>query len=593
MARSSTGRKILLTVSVVLLGAAGWGWARVRSIENNSLRLATTGRAAIALLGELAAAIKSGDPAAIAACYAPNHDPITGGWVQEPAESRDGVSVYTWKAAPDAAAAEPDAVYRDLLAELGPASWTKGKLRLVESDDGTSAVIRSFLWLRGKTADDELYEAQARLRMWIVSDDSGAWKIQRQELLDGKTVVGPGAGFGDATADSGIDFRSSINPRFSDPDWQLQKFGITKYASAGASAADYDGDGWYDLFLGDGRAAHLYHNEGLREAGGLTVGGVHFRDVTAEVGLPTELPGVNVGLFADLDNDGDEDLFLGRFMDGNKLYRNDGGTFTEVPVPGEAMERGFVTVASAADYDGDGLLDIYMGRYLDPRTHLPDTLFYTRNGEGNTLLHNDGDLAFTDVTAAAGVREGGLTLGTSWADYDRDGDLDIHVANDFGRNALLRNEGDGTFSDVTDEAGVLDFGFGMSSSWGDVDNDGDLDLYVSNVHSGQRWYGQATTLFQYLLNSLRQGTIRQDFPLYREIYAYTGPDWSLYGDGMVKGNSLLLNDGHGRFTEVSETAGSNPYGWYWGSTFLDYDNDGRLDIYAANGWISGKTFDDL
>ena len=79
----------------------------------------------------------------------------------------------------------------------------------------------------------------------------------------------------------------------------------------------------------------------------------------------------------------------------------------------------------------------------------------------------------------------------------------------------------------------------------------------------------------------------------KEIFGYTGPDWKLYGDGMVKGNSLLLNDGQGRFVESSEVAGTNPYGWYWGSSFLDFDNDGRLDIYAANGWISGKTHDDL
>lgn len=325
--------------------------------------------------------------------------------------------------------------------------------------------------------------------------------------------------------------------------------------------------------------------------------------MTTEVGLPAEQAGVNLGLFVDFDNDGDLDLLESRFTDGPLLYRNDGDgngasvTFTDVSA-GANLGRGFVTVAAAADYDLDGDVDLYLGRYLDPRVDLPTTLFYTRNGQGNSLLRNDGDLTFTDVTEQAGVREGGLSLGTAWADYDQDGDPDLYVANDFGRNALLRNDGAGDdgavrFTDVSEASGTLDFGFGMSASWGDPDNDGDLDLYVSNVHSGQRWYGQATTLYQYLFNSLRQGTVRGDFDTYREIYGFTGADWEEYGDRMVKGNSLMLNDGAGGFDEVSEQAGTNPFGWYWGSTFVDYDNDGWEDVYAANGWISSKTYDDL
>jgi enediyne biosynthesis protein E4 len=253
----------------------------------------------------------------------------------------------------------------------------------------------------------------------------------------------------------------------------------------------------------------------------------------------------------------------------------------------------FVVVAAAGDYDNDGDLDLYLGRYLDPRRNLPTTLFYTRNGEGNSLLRNDGGFRFTDVTRQAGINETGLTLGVAWGDYDADGDQDMYASNDFGRDALLRNNGDGTFSDVSRETGADDPGYGMSSTWGDIDNDGDLDIYVADVRSGQRWYGQAATLYKYLLTSARQGTFLEDFGTYAEIYRNAGDDWTNYGDKVVKGNALYLNDGAGKFADVSEAAGANPFGWYWSSTMFDYDNDGRQDIYAVNGWITGKSKDDL
>jgi len=573
---------------VGVLGLLLFGFFRIKTIERDALQLAATGRGGIAVLNRLAAGVLAQDLDAIAAVYGADYRNEEGAWRVADMSDQDGILKLTWRPGRHE---ETDlegvvANYRVLFSGLASVDWAKVKLARVESTGSEGPVdVRAVLWLRGQTVDGQTSESQLRLELTLSTPAENA-SIISQHLVTGTTVAGAGTGFADRAPEIGLDFSSATNPRFSDPDWKLEKFGIARYASPGVSAVDYDGDGWYDLYYTDGESARLYRNESG------TIGELRFRDVTTEVGLPIDLPGINMGLFVDLDNDGDRDLFIGRFMNGNRLYRNDGGRFTQVQAP-KGMAQGFVTTASAADYDGDGFVDLYLGRYLDPRSELPLTLFYTRNGQGNSLFRNEGGLTFTDVTETAGVREGGLTLGTSWADYDDDGDPDLHVANDFGRNALLRNEGDGTFTDVTAEAGALDFGFGMSSSWGDVDNDGDFDIYVSNVHSSQRWYGQAATLGQYLLTSVKQGTIFEDFSLYREIYGYTGPDWGLYGDGMVKGNSLLLNDGKGHFTESSEIAGSNPYGWYWGSAFFDYDNDGRLDIYAANGWISGKTMDDL
>jgi hypothetical protein len=575
-------------VALVGAGAIAWGAGRVARIERAARHLSAVGQDAKSLLESYGAGVQDGDVERILSLYESGYEgAVLGDWDVEVATNRDGVRVADWHPVDALPGELPAERLRRFLGGLGGLEMAKFKLDRVVSLGAEGTTVRGFLWLRGDrdTAHgEERYEMQGLVLVGLARAGRGEeWQIRDQQLVWGRTVSGPGRGFDDEAASRGVDFTAVRNPLFDTPEWSPDSFEIIRYGAAGVSAVDYDGDGWDDLFFADGAAARLYRSQGDGT----------FRDATEAAGLPTDLTGVNVGLFVDLDNDGDRDLFLGVFTGPNRLYRNEGeGRFTDV-TEGAGLGGLMVTAASAADYDEDGLLDLYVGRYLDPRTELPDTLTYTRNGEGNSLLRNLGGLRFEDATEEADVREGGLTLGVAWADYDRDGDEDLYVANDFGRNALLRNEGDGRFSDVSAESGALDFGFGMSASWGDVDNDGDFDLYVSNVHSGQRWYSQAATLNQYLLTSLRQGTILEDFPLYREIHDFVGSDWHRFGDRMVKGNSLLLNDGAGRFAEVAETARANPFGWYWGSGMLDFDNDGRLDLYAGNGWITGETHDDL
>jgi hypothetical protein len=581
-----------------------WIKVVINRIEASAQLLAQTGQSAIKFLNEYRDGVDEfvtkGDASKIIACYDDNYASYNeGNWSEKLKSERDGVRVYEWEVE-DARPFSKADVTTQVTRYLEPVTSieeSKFKLDSVEQiDSPNSAVVRGILWLRGKKeqaneSQPKAFESHALLRLWLHTV-GGEWKAYKQELIHGETVTGDRSGFTDITDVAGLNFTSHRNPLFATPAWEPKKFGIIKYGSAGVSAVDYDNDGWSDIFFGDGEQPRLYRNDHGT-----------FVDVTEEMGLPTELPGINVGIFADFDNDGYKDLFLGCYTGPSRLYKN-------VPDPQDQTKRkfidvtessglkpkgdgDFVTVAAAGDYDKDGKLDLYVGRYLDARKNLPTTLFYTRNGEGNTLLHNDGNFHFTDVTGKAGINETGLTLGVAWGDYDNDGYPDMYVANDFGRNTLLHNNGNGTFADVSKETGTIDPGYGMSSTFGDIDNDGTLDIYVSNVHSGQRWYGQSATLYQYILTSIRQGTILEDLSTYWEIYRLVGMDWKGYGDKVVKGNTLLLNDGRGHFTDVSEKSRVNPFGWYWSSTMFDYDNDGRQDIYAVNGWISGKKKDDL
>jgi hypothetical protein len=355
---------------------------------------------------------------------------------------------------------------------------------------------------------------------------------------------------------------------------QPLKFAMIRYGPAGITTVDYDNDGFYDLFIPDGVESKLFRNKGDGS----------FEDVTAKAGL-AGLDGVSVGLFADYDNDGFKDFFVSRTFKPNQLFHNNGnGTFTEVTKKSGIGEDCCTTVASWGDYDNDGFLDLYVGRYLDPREAIPTT-FYARNGLPNQLYHNNGDGTFTNVTEKAGVGELGLCLGTVFGDYDGDGYLDIYVVNDFGRKTLYHNNGNGTFTDVTVKAGALAYGAGMSASMSDYDNDGKLDIYSTNIRSEEAWYAELPTVNRYMLNCWRQGVWKTDMPLYWEVFKQSGFGFVGVFQEMASGNTLLRNRGDGTFEDTSWKASANPLGWFWGASFADFDNDGWQDIYAADGWV--------
>src|SRR5216684_7146061 len=403
---------------VIILGLLVWGKIAINRVEANAQLLAQTGQASIKLLNEYRSGVDNfvakKDPSKILDCYAENYlSDHEGEWEEKLQSNRDGVQVYEWEVENQRPFHKADVArqvtrYLDTITSI---EESKFKLDSVEDlSSQNSATVRGVLWLRGlrknrASAQEEAFESHGLIRLWLETRD-GKWQVVKQELIHGETVTGDRKGFTDITDSAGLNFVSHRNPLFATPAWEPKKFGIIKYGSAGVSAVDYDNDGWYDIFFCDGQHPRLYHNNGDGT----------FTDVTARAGLPTELCGCNVAIFADFDNDGHKDLFLGLGTGLNRLYRNNGdGTFTDV-TEGAGLGGYWVTVAAAADYDNDGKIDLYLGRYLDPRKNLPTTLFYTRNGEGNTLLRNEGNFHFKDVTAQAGVREGGLTLGVAWGD---------------------------------------------------------------------------------------------------------------------------------------------------------------------------------
>ncbi|MEZ5400191.1 MAG: CRTAC1 family protein [Bryobacteraceae bacterium] len=400
---------------------------------------------------------------------------------------------------------------------------------------------------------------------------SGSPVFAGAELIEGERLAASQSQFTDVAEAAGVGFVNRYYPRFIN---EPQKFGMIRYGPGGITVADYDRDGFQDLFIPDGVESKLFRNNAK--------GG--FEDVTAQAGL-AGLDGVSVAVFADYDNDGHKDLFVSRTYAHNQLFRNNGdGTFADVTEKSGIEEDCCTTVASWGDYNNDGYLDLYVGRYMDPRTSIPTT-FYARNGEPNSLYKNNGNGTFTNVTKEAGVGEIGLCLGSVFGDFDEDGWADLYVVNDFGRNTLYHNNGDGTFSDVSVKTGTLAYGAGMSATFGDYDNDLKGDFYCANIRSDYAWYAEPPTVMRYMTNSVKQNVWASDMPLYWEVFKQSGFDFVAVFQQMASGNTMMRNRGDGTFEDTTVKTNANPPGWFWGTVLSDFDNDGWQDIYAANGWV--------
>lgn len=421
--------------------------------------------------------------------------------------------------------------------------------------------------------------------------------------------------FVDVTKEAGIDFRH-VNGAEGD-------YHLPETLGAGGAFFDADNDGDLDIYLVNsgnwpGSAAAQKHSALYQNNGDGT-----FTDITAAAGVGNRGNYGQGVACADYDNDGDTDIYVTNFGP-DVLYRNNGdGTFTDITAHAGIGDAAWSSSACFLDYDRDGHLDLFVVNYLhysldvvyrpcgegETRTYCHPSLF---EGAPDRLYRNNGDGTFTDVSQAAGVGNiGGMFhgkgLGVVSADFNNDGAPDLYVANDDTRNDFFYNNGDGTFSEISLLAGcaysfngVAQAGMGIAS--GDYNGDGALDIFVTNLsyETNALYRNNGDGTFTDVIYEARLG---------KESYLYVG-----FGTGFLdvdndgwldlfvanghiidniaethdvltyaQPNQLFRNKGDGTFQEISETTG--PYFHRAqvsrGSIFGDYDNDGDVDILVT------------
>jgi len=377
------------------------------------------------------------------------------------------------------------------------------------------------------------------------------------------------------------------------------------YSGAGLAVGDYDGDGLPDVYL----VSQDGPNKLFRQTAPM-----RFVDVTARAGgLDGGDAWGTAASFADVDGDGDLDLYVCNLESPNLLYQNQGdGTFVEKAGP-FGLGQALASMGCAfADYDHDGDLDCYLLTNRALRHNLPDEILaevtlpksvrrtkaeltkplpavFPRGKDGkpavppgyeehfflvdgapapfqagqrDRLLRNDGYGRFVDASDEAGIRDQANGLSVVWWDVDGDGRLDLYVANDFQSPDLLyRNLGGGRFQEVADAVLPHTAFFGMGSDFGDVDGDGRFDLLVADMSSTSHYWGKM------LMGSMDQ---------HRWFLMHSRPQQYMR-------NALYMNTGTGRLQEAAHLAGLASTDWTWAVRFGDLDDDGRLDVYATNG----------
>jgi hypothetical protein len=331
---------------------------------------------------------------------------------------------------------------------------------------------------------------------------------------------------------------------------------VAAYGAA-VSVVDFDRDGWQDLYLTNSAVGS--HNALYRNLGDGTFDDVGDRLGVADVNRPGS--GVSMGaVWGDYDNDGYEDVFVYKWGR-PELFHNDGGRgFTRVS--GRLGLPAWINANAAVwfDFDGDGWLDLFVGCFYPatvdlwnlPNTHImPESLEYAQDGGRDYLLRNRGDGSFEEIGEAAGLRATRWTLAAAAADVDRDGDPDLFVANDYGINELYLNEGGRRLRDIGRASGLARTPkSGMNASFGDVFDRGEWVLYVSNISE---------------------------------------PGVLLHGNDLWVPTQAA--GAEPSYQDLAGAFGVELAGFAFGAQFGDLNNDGWLDLYVTNGYVSGKTRD--
>jgi hypothetical protein len=368
----------------------------------------------------------------------------------------------------------------------------------------------------------------------------------------------PRISFADVTDEAGINFLHFSGIRTSQ---------LPEDMGSGAAWGDYDRDGWIDLFVVnevgpltlsvaeiERSSAHcfLYHNNGDGT----------FSEVSAKAGVDYHGWGM-AAAWGDYNNDGWLDLFVSCYGK-NVFYRNNGdGTFTDISrQSGLGGHEGFWTGASWADFNRDGLLDLYVCgyvRYSQQSTQATSLQYAIEvpasinpssfQPERNLLYRNKGNGSFSEIAERAGVADpDGRSLSAAWSDFDEDGWPDLYVANDVSDNVLFRNQGNGSFEEISHSAWVADYRGAMGLAVGDWDGDTDMDIFVTH------WIAQENALY----NNMRSEFAELKTPPPAAVNFVDEAD--RYGLGQI----ALDHIG-------------------WGTSFFDYNNDGRLDLFVVNG----------
>jgi hypothetical protein len=397
-------------------------------------------------------------------------------------------------------------------------------------------------------------------------------------------------GFREAALDAGINFRMNFLPNE-----QGETFKVNLYDhGCGVAVGDFDGDGHDDIYFVNQLGPNaLYRNKGDGT----------FVDVTREAGVAVG-DRICVGaVWADYDNSDRQSLFVTSTRGGNVFFKNLGnGKFKDVTKEAGLNCVRHCQTATFFDYDNDGYVDLFVTCSAQWTTNSFDQKARYYRGledlyelarapkEYNILYHNNRDGTFTDVTEKAGLKGKGWGGDVAVFDFNEDGRLDLLVTNMFGQSQLYRNNGDGTFTDVTRET------LGRTS-WGaigakvfDFNNDGKLDLLIVDMHSDMWMSPQSdeTTMklitdnegkkFPYvtgagsLLDKARYMKVEQDF----------ADAFQIHYDEVIFGNTLFQNRGGGQFKEVSDQAKLETL-WPWGIATGDFDNDGHEDVFLPSG----------